>query len=259
MYIDGEWIFAQSKESREIYNPANGEVIARVSEGGVTEVEQAIRAARRAFDQDGWADVTALERAQLLYRLADAIEEVSEELTALEVLNNGKPMREAQADVTDAANCFRYYAGLATKPHGETVEVPAPSQTFIVREPVGVCAQIIPWNYPFLMAAWKLAPALAAGNTCILKPSELTPLTALRLAVLIDQVGFPKGVVNVVLGAGPVLGQPLAESHDVDKVAFTGGTVTGRKIMQAASGNIKKSISRARGEVPEYYLCRCRS
>lgn len=250
MYIDGEWVVSHLQKYREIFNPANGEVIAMVSEGGAEEVERAIQAARRAFDHDGWADVVAHERARLLYKLADAIDEVHSELVDIEVYNNGKPSREADSDVTDAANCFRYYAGLATKPHGETVDVPAPSQTFIVREPVGVCAQIIPWNYPLLMAAWKLAPALAAGNTCILKPSELTPLTALRLAMLIEQVGIPKGVVNVVLGEGANVGQPLAESMYVDKVAFTGGTATGRKIMQAASGNIKKVSLELGGKSP---------
>jgi betaine-aldehyde dehydrogenase len=250
MYIDGQWVTSESGEYREVFNPGTGERIARVAEAGQPEVDKAIRAARRAFDEDGWGESTALERAALLFRLAEAIDANAEEFAKLDTLDNGKPLREAEADVADAANCFRYYAGLATKPHGETVDVPAPSQTFIVREPVGVCAQIIPWNYPLLMAAWKLAPALAAGNTCILKPSELTPLSALRLATLIDEVGFPPGVVNVVLGAGATVGQPLAESPLVDKVAFTGGTVTGRKIMQAAAGNIKKVSLELGGKSP---------
>ena len=168
----------------------------------------------------------------------------------METLNNGKPLRETMYDVVDAANCFRYYAGLATKPQGQTFDVPAASQTMVVREPIGVCGQIIPWNYPLLMSAWKLAPALAAGNTCVLKPSELTPLTALRLATFIDELGFPKGVVNIVLGAGPVVGAAIAESSDVDKVAFTGGTKTGRSIMQAATGNLKKISLELGGKSP---------
>jgi betaine-aldehyde dehydrogenase len=152
--------------------------------------------------------------------------------------------------VADAANCFRYYAGFATKPHGQTFDVPASSQTFTVREPIGVCGQIIPWNYPLLMAAWKLAPALAAGNTCILKPSEITPLTALRLGALIKEAGFPNGVVNILTGAGPVVGHALAASDRVDKIAFTGGTKTGRSIMQAATGNLKKISLELGGKSP---------
>jgi len=159
-------------------------------------------------------------------------------------------LRETEYDVADAANCFRYYAGLATKPGGETFDVPAASQTFVVREPIGVCGQIIPWNYPLLMAAWKLAPALAAGNTCILKPSELTPLTALRLASWIEELEFPKGVVNIVLGPGPVVGHALASSDLVDKIAFTGGTKTGRSIMKDATGNLKKISLELGGKSP---------
>lgn len=250
MYIDGEFVASETGETRDVVNPGNGQVIATVAEAGQAEVDRAIRAARRAFDEDGWAESTALERASLLFKLADAIDANLNELAHIDTLDNGKPLREAEADIADAANCFRYYAGLATKPHGETVDVPAPSQTFIVREPVGVCAQIIPWNYPLLMAAWKLAPALAAGNTCILKPSEVTPLSALRLATLLHEVGFPKGVVNIVQGAGVTVGQPLAESPLVDKVAFTGGTATGRRIMQAATGNIKKISLELGGKSP---------
>jgi betaine-aldehyde dehydrogenase len=152
--------------------------------------------------------------------------------------------------MADAAACFRYYAGIATKPHGETYDVPGPSQSFTVREPIGVCGMIVPWNYPLLMAVWKLAPALAAGNTCVLKPSELTPLTALRLAGLMHDAGLPAGVVNVVTGAGPIVGAALAESHDVDKIAFTGGTSTGRAIMSAAVGNLKKISLELGGKSP---------
>ena len=250
MFIDGAWAGASDGGTRKLINPANGEVAALVAEGTKDDAERAIRAARHAFDKGGWPEMAALDRAKLLFRLADKIDERFTELSRLETLNNGKPIRETEFDVTDAANCFRYYAGLATKPHGQSFDVPAPSQTFVVREPIGVCGQIIPWNYPLLMSAWKLAPALAAGNVCVLKPSELTPLTALRLATLIEECEFPSGVVQILLGAGPVVGQHLAESHLVDKVAFTGGTKTGRTIMQAATGNLKKVTLELGGKSP---------
>ena len=250
MFINGEWTAASDGGSRELTNPANGEVFAKVAEGTAQDAERAIMAARDAFDNGPWRDSLALDRAKLLFRLADKIDEHTTELSRIETLNNGKPLRETEYDVADAANCFRYYAGLATKPGGETFDVPAASQTFVVREPIGVCGQIIPWNYPLLMAAWKLAPALAAGNTCILKPSELTPLTALRLASWIEELEFPKGVVNIVLGPGPVVGHALASSDLVDKVAFTGGTKTGRSIMKDATGNLKKISLELGGKSP---------
>ena len=250
MHIDGAWTAASDGGVRELVNPGNGEVIAKVADGTRQDAERAIRAARGAFDSGSWSNMSALDRAKLLFRLADKIEAHATELSRLETLNNGKPLRETEYDVTDAANCYRYYAGLATKPQGQTFDVPAPSQTMVVREPIGVCGQIIPWNYPLLMAAWKLAPALAAGNACVLKPSELTPLTALRLATFVEELGFPKGVVNIVLGAGPVVGAAIAESALVDKVAFTGGTKTGRTIMRAAAENLKKISLELGGKSP---------
>ncbi len=250
MYINGEWVGASDGGSRVLVNPANGENYAKVAEGTKEDAERAIRSAREAFDNGPWAESLALDRAKLLFQLAEKIDEHAAELSRIETLNNGKPLRETEFDMADAANCFRYYAGLATKPGGETFDVPAASQTFVVREPIGVCGQIIPWNYPLLMAAWKLAPALAAGNTCILKPSELTPLTAVRLATWIEELGFPKGVVNIVLGAGPVVGHAIAASPLVDKIAFTGGTKTGRSIMQDATGNLKKISLELGGKSP---------
>jgi betaine-aldehyde dehydrogenase len=250
MFVDGKWTAASDGGTRKLINPADGDVIAVVAEGTKEDAERAIRAAREAFDSGPWPDTPALDRARLLFKLADKIDEHATEFSRMETLNNGKPLRETEYDVIDAANCFRYYAGLATKPLGQTFDVPAPSQTIVVREPIGVCGQIIPWNYPLLMASWKLAPALAAGNVCILKPSELTPLTALRLATLIEEVGFPKAVVQIVLGAGLVVGQAIAESNLVDKVAFTGGTKTGRTIMQAATGNLKKISLELGGKSP---------
>jgi betaine-aldehyde dehydrogenase len=250
MYVGGEWIAASDGGTRDLINPANGEIIAKVPEGTALDADRAIRAAHKAFYEGPWGDSLAQDRAKLLFRLAERVDEHADELSRIETLNNGKPLRETQYDMADAANCFRYYAGLATKPTGQTFDVPAASQTMVVREPIGVCGQIIPWNYPLLMAAWKLAPALAAGNTCVLKPSELTPLTALRLATWIEELEFPAGVINIVIGSGPVVGHAIAASELVDKVAFTGGTKTGRAIMQAAIGNLKKISLELGGKSP---------
>jgi betaine-aldehyde dehydrogenase len=249
--IDGAWSGASDGATRALIDPGTGETVTRVAEGTLADAQRAIAAARAAFDRGPWRTTSAQDRAKTLFAIADALDARAEEFSRLETLNAGKPLRETEYDVADAANCFRYYAGIATKAHGETYDVPAPSQSFTVREPIGVCGMIVPWNYPLLMAVWKLAPALAAGNTCVLKPSELTPLTALLLArVLYEDVGLPPGVVNVVTGAGPVVGAALAESHDVDKIAFTGGTATGRTIMAAAVGNLKKISLELGGKSP---------
>ena len=250
MYIDGEWKLSKSGDTRDSLNPANGEVIATVTEGSREDVVCAIAAAKRAFYEDGWMDVNGLERSRLLFKLADILEERSEEFYKLETLDNGKPIRETIVDVSDAVACLRYYAGLTTKPHGMTYDVPDNMQSMVVREPIGVCGMIIPWNYPLLMAIWKIAPAIAAGNTVVFKPSEVTPLTAIELFEIIDEIGFPKGVINLVLGAGPVVGDELAKNKDVDKIAFTGGTVTGRSIMQAATSNIKNISLELGGKSP---------
>lgn len=250
MLIGGTWVDSASGASRELHDPANGELVAVVPEGNEADARAAIDAAREAFDRGPWRKTTALDRAKLLFKLGDAINKEADALARLEIQSCGKPLLEAQYDVADAANCFEFYGGLATKIHGETMTVPANSVSFVVREPIGVCGQIIPWNYPLLMAAWKLAPALAAGNTCVLKPSELTPLTALELGRLMTEVGFPAGVVNIVTGPGPGCGEELASSSRVDKVAFTGGTVTGRKILQASSTNLKKVTLELGGKNP---------
>ncbi len=250
-YINGRWNAARAGATREVLNPANNEVIGLVTESDAADVETAINAARTAFDDGPWVNTRGPERGTLLFKLADLIDQHAEELARLDTLNNGKPLREARGDIADSAGCFRFFAGLTNKTTGETYEVPDPNivaQT--VREPIGVCGQIIPWNYPFMMAAWKLAPGLAAGNCCILKPSELTPLSAIRLFELIDEIGFPPGVANLVLGAGDPVGHALAESHRVDKIAFTGGTATGRKIMHAATGNLKKITLELGGKSP---------
>lgn len=250
MYVDGGWRVAAENGTREVHNPSNGHTIATVAEGTAADADEAILAARRAFDEGPWGSMSAAERAAMLFKLADAIDANRDELMRIDTLNNGKPLRETEYDVIDAANCFRYYAGLATKPHGQTFDVPAPSQTFTVREPIGVCGQIVPWNYPLLMATWKLAPALAAGNVCLLKPAELTPLSTIRLAMLFHELDFPAGVVNIVLGAGATVGHALAVSELVDKIAFTGGTKTGRSIMHDATTNLKKISLELGGKSP---------
>ncbi|MBK9263919.1 MAG: aldehyde dehydrogenase family protein [Polyangiaceae bacterium] len=250
MLIGGSWVDSASGETRELRDPASGELVATVPEASRQDARRAIDAAREAFDRGPWRKTSALDRAKLLFKLGEAINREADALAKLEVRSCGKPLAEAQFDVSDAANCFEFYAGLATKIHGETMNVPANSMSYVVREPVGVCGQIIPWNYPLLMAAWKLAPALAAGNTCVLKPSELTPLTALELGRLITEVGFPAGVVNIITGPGAGCGEELAENTRVDKVAFTGGTVTGRKILHASAGNLKKVTLELGGKNP---------
>lgn len=251
MQIAGSWVEALEGGTREILNPATNELLAVVADGTERDAEAAIAFARKAFDEGPWPQMRAPERAGFLFKLADLVEAHGGALAELETRNNGKPLREAKFDVADAAACFRYYAGLVTKPLGQTFEVGDPAiQSMVVREPVGVCGQIIPWNYPLLMAAWKLAPGLAAGNCCILKPAEATPLTAIRLFELIEEAGFPPGAAQLLLGSGPTAGQALAESRLVDKVAFTGGTATGRKIMGAATGNIKKITLELGGKSP---------
>jgi len=248
LFIDGK--FVDGATERTLINPATGKVLTKVAEASKEQVESAIKAARKAFDHGPWPRLTALERSQFLTKIAEAIDANAEELAELETMNGGKPLREANYDIADAAYCFRYYAGLITKPSGQTIDVPAPSVTTVVREPIGVCGQIVPWNYPLLMAAWKLAPALAAGNTCVLKPSEFTPLTAIRLAELLHELQLPQGVVNIVLGAGPTVGLPIAESKLVDKIAFTGSVNTGKIIASAALTNLKKVTLELGGKSP---------
>jgi betaine-aldehyde dehydrogenase len=250
LFVGGRFAAAADSGTRDLIDPATGDPVGRVAEATLADVERAIALARTAFDEGPWPETPALDRARLLNKLADAIDANAADFAAMETLNCGKPLREAEYDVADAANCFRYYAGLATKPHGQTFDVPAPSQSFTVREPIGVCGQIVPWNYPLLMTVWKLAPALAAGNVCILKPSELTPLSALWLAKLVVETGFPDGVLSVLPGAGPVAGAALAESMLVDKIAFTGSVPTGQTIMRAAACNVKKISLELGGKSP---------
>ncbi|SCK29765.1 aldehyde dehydrogenase family protein [Vogesella sp. LIG4] len=243
-YINGEWQLALGGASRDVINPANGEVIARVADSTAEDTRQAIAAAHAAFYGKGeWRRMAAPRRAELLHRVADGIKARADELARLDCLDNGKPLREARGDVDDAAACFRYYAGLISVPQGGVYEVSdafGPMHAYSMHEPIGVCGLITPWNYPLLMATWKLAPALAAGNCVVFKPSELTPLSAVVLFEILHAAGLPAGTANLVLGTGPAAGQLLAESHDVDMVTFTGSTRTGQLIASAAVGNLKK-------------------
>jgi betaine-aldehyde dehydrogenase len=250
MLIGGKFTQSKSRATRDIIDPGSGDLIAKVPESTREDVALAVEAAREAFDHGPWRKTTALDRGKLLFKLAEAIRAEAKMLAELETRNCGKPLAEAEFDIADAANCFEFYGGLATKIHGETMPVPANSLSFVVREPIGVCGQIIPWNYPLLMASWKLAPALAAGNVCILKPSELTPLTALELARLIQACEFPAGVVNIITGPGAGAGEEIASNARIDKVAFTGGTLTGRKIATAATGNLKRVSLELGGKNP---------
>lgn len=248
MYINGEW--KKAEKQRPTVNPATGEVIGYAAEGSAEDMKAAIEAAREAFDSGIWSETSASERAAILFKIADKLEEAKEELAALETMDNGKPYREAEADVEDAAACFRYYAGLITKPDGQTYSVPAPMQAMVIKEPIGVCGLIVPWNYPLLMSVWKIAPALAAGNTIVFKPSEVTPVTPTKLFEILESVGLPKGVANLVMGAGDTVGNTLIQDKRVDKISFTGGTVTGKHIMRQAAENVTKVSLELGGKSP---------
>ena len=256
-FINGNFTDAISGKTREVVNPATEEVIATVPDSQPEDIDAAVHAAREAFDSGVWSKLYAGDRTKTLLRLSNLIRSHFKEIVTIEVENNGKPKREAEFDVDDAANCFEFYAGLATKIHGATMPVPPGSFSYTVREPIGVCGQIVPWNYPLLMAVWKLAPSLAAGNCVVLKTSEITPLSALYLANLAKEAGFPDGVVNIVTGDGPVCGNALSHHPLVDKIAFTGGTITGKKIMQAASETMKKVTLELGGKNPAIVFDDC--
>lgn len=255
MLIGGNWVEAVSGKTFESYDPSTGEVLARVAEGAAEDIDLAVKAARAAFEKGAWPKMSPAQRGKLLWKLADLVEHHNEELAQLETLDNGKPiMTSRKGDIPAVAAMFRHYAGWADKISGNTLPLSAPEPdrffAYTRREPVGVVGQIIPWNYPLVMASWKLAPALAAGCTVVLKPAEQTPLTALRLGELILDAGFPAGVVNVVPGFGESAGAALAAHPDVDKIAFTGSTEVGRLIAQAATGNLKKVSLELGGKSP---------
>jgi phenylacetaldehyde dehydrogenase len=257
MLIDGDWVDSVSGKTFPSYDPSTGEVLATVAEGDKADIDLAVKAARKAFESGPWRKMSVSERGRLIWKLADLIEQHLEEFAFLESLDNGKPLTIARAaDVPLAADLFRYMAGWATKIEGNTIPISVPYTprarylSYTLREPIGVVGQIIPWNFPLLMAAWKLGPALATGCTIVLKPAEQTPLSALKLGELIQQAGFPEGVVNIVPGYGETAGAALAAHMDVDKVAFTGSTEVGKLIVHAAAGNLKKVSLELGGKSP---------
>jgi aldehyde dehydrogenase (NAD+) len=252
LLIDNRWVASESGKTFATVNPSTGEEICQIAEADAADVDKAVHAARRAFDQGPWKKVPASERGQLLHRLADLIEQNAEQLARLETLDNGKPLSIARAiDVPKTIACYRYFAGWADKVQGKTIPIDGDFFCYTRHEPVGVIGQIIPWNYPLLMQAWKLAPALATGNTIVMKPAEQTPLSALRLGELIVEAGFPDGVVNLLPGFGPTAGAAIAHHMDIDKVAFTGSTEVGRLIMKAAAdSNLKRTSLELGGKSP---------
>ena len=259
LLINGKWVEAASGKTFPTYNPATGDVLANVAEGDREDIDRAVKAARAAFETGPWSKISPAARGKMIWKLADLIEKHLEEFAQLESLDNGKPLSIARvADLPLTIEHMRYYAGWATKIEGNTIPLTlAPPTKFLaytLREPIGVVGQIIPWNFPLLMAAWKLGPALAAGCTCVLKPAEQTPLTALRLGELIQEAGFPDGVVNIVPGYGETAGAALAAHPGVDKVAFTGSTEVGKLILHAAAGNLKKVSLELGGKSPNVIL-----
>lgn len=243
-YINGEWINSLSGKTRKVINPATGEVIAETAEGGREDAKLAIAAAKESFYGKGeWRRMNVQSRSDILLKIADEMNCRKEELAKTDTLDNGKPFREAECDIDDAIHCFRYYAGMIKAPHGGVYDVNdgfGQMHSYTIHEPIGVCGQITPWNYPLLMAVWKIAPALAAGNSIVFKPSSITPLSVVILFEIMDSIGLPKGTVNLVMGSGATVGQEIAENHDVDMVTFTGSTEVGQEIAKAAIGNLKK-------------------
>jgi betaine-aldehyde dehydrogenase len=249
LYIDGAFTPSGGDRWIDVIDPATQEVVARVPHGTAADVDRAVRAARRAFESAAWREVSAQERGRILFRLAQIVRDHAAEWAELETIDNGKPITESEFDIADVATCFEYYGGLATKVHGDVIPVPDNAMSLALREPIGVCGQIIPWNYPLLMAAWKLAPALCAGCTVVLKPAEQTPLTILELAKHLADAGVPPGVVNIVTGEGDT-GAALVAHPDVDKIAFTGSGEVGKHIMRSAADTLKKISLELGGKSP---------
>ncbi|HKA67677.1 MAG TPA: aldehyde dehydrogenase family protein [Actinomycetes bacterium] len=251
LFIAGRWVAAAEGGRRDISCPADGTPVGTVDEAGAADAVAAIAAARTAFDDGAWSAVPVKERGALLLRVADLLERDRKQVSRAESLDTGKRLVESEYDVDDVVACFRYFGGVAGTEAGRVVDTGRDDAiSRIVREPVGVCGLITPWNYPLLQASWKVAPALAAGNTFVLKPSELTPSTAIMLIRILAEAGLPAGVANLVLGAGPVVGTPLAEHPEVDLVSFTGGLATGRRVMAAAAGTVKRIALELGGKNP---------
>jgi betaine-aldehyde dehydrogenase len=254
MYVNGEWVASDSGKTFPVYDPSTEEVIAEVPDSNAKDVDRAVAAAKDAFENGPWASSTAQERGRVLFKLADAVRQNTAALAELEARNSGKPIVEAEYDLADVATCFEYYGGLATKVSGHVNPVPDNALSLSLKEPVGVAGQIIPWNYPLLMAAWKLAPALAAGCTCVLKPAEQTPLTVLELAKHFEACGLPNGVVNIITGFGETAGAPLVQHPDVNKIAFTGSAAVGKQIVKMAADTVKRVTLELGGKSPNIFF-----
>jgi betaine-aldehyde dehydrogenase len=252
-YINGEFVAPQGSATIDVIDPSTTEVIAKVPDGLASDVDRAVAAARAAFDEGPWKDTTAQDRGRALFKLAQIVRDRADELAELETRNSGKPIVESEFDIADVATCFEYYGGLATKIHGDVLPVPDNAMSLALREPIGVAGQIVPWNYPLLMAAWKLAPAICAGCTTVLKPAEQTPLTVLELARSLADAGLPPGVVNIVTGMGET-GAAIVAHEAVDKIAFTGSPEVGRLIMKGAAGTLKKISLELGGKSPNIFF-----
>lgn len=250
-FINGQWVDSESGETRKIFCPANGELVAEVAEGGNADVEKAIQAARAAFEAGEWSGLAASKRGDFLIKVAEEIERRKDEFARAEALDTGKRLVEAEGDMDDIANCFRYYGKIADSNPGRLVDAGDPNVVSrVVYEPMGVCGMVTPWNFPLLQAAWKIAPALATGNSFVIKPSELTPQTTLLLADVLDSLGLPKGVANVVLGDGKNVGSVLSTHPEIDLISFTGGLETGRVIARSAADTVKKVALELGGKNP---------
>jgi betaine-aldehyde dehydrogenase len=254
LFIDGKWQASAKGKSYDVIDPSTEEVIAHAPDATAEDVDRAAKAARAAFESGAWPAMTPQDRGRVLLRLAEKVRKEAAHLAELESRNGGKPIVEAEFDINDVATCFEYYGGLATKIRGQVNPVPDNALSLSLREPVGVAGQIIPWNYPLLMAAWKLAPALAAGCTCVLKPAEQTPLTALELANYFEEVGLPPGVVNIITGFGESAGAPLVSHPDVNKIAFTGSASVGKIILKAAAEQVKRVTMELGGKSPNIFF-----
>jgi aldehyde dehydrogenase (NAD+) len=255
LFIGGKWVEAASNKVFPTINPATGEVLTQLADADSRDADAAVQWASRVFQEGSWAEMSAADRARILWKMGDLVDKYNEELGTLETLDNGKPIFESrQVDLPMAAEVFRYYAGWATKIHGETVPVRGPFLNYTLREPVGVVAAIVPWNFPLLLASWKVAPALATGNTVVLKPSPWTSLTALRLAEISQEAGLPDGALNVITGSTPEIGRALVRHPQVAKIAFTGSTRTGQEIAREAAGTLKRVTLELGGKSPNIVL-----
>src|SRR5215475_9286179 len=253
-FVNGKWEPAASGKTFPVYDPSTEEVIAHVAAAEAADVDRAVRAARAAFDSGPWPQTTAQDRGRVLFKLAEKIRQNAAALAELECRNSGKPIVEAEYDIGDVANCFEYYGGLVNKVVGYVNPVPDNAMSLTLKEPVGVAGQIIPWNYPLLMGAWKLAPAIAAGCTCVLKPAEQTPLTVLEFANYFADCGLPPGVVNIVTGFGETCGAPIVQHADVNKVAFTGSASVGKIIVKQAADTVKRVTLELGGKSPNIFF-----